>query len=115
MNQLNSLIIEGQIENVIPKAESYHGFEKTEILISVERERKIDGKIVEEWDVFRCVCYDKCSKFVRRLFVGDTVRIIGSVRQDIESSYAFIEVEHISIKDYEKEIQLYKEIKQEVA
>lgn len=115
MNQLNSLIIEGQIENVVPKSESYYDFEKTEILISVERERKIDGKVVEEWDVFRCVCCGKFSKFVRRLFMGDKVRIIGNLRQDLESTYAFIEVEHISIEDYEKEIQLLKEINKEVA
>lgn len=101
MNNINSLIIEGKIEE-IQKGET-----KTVCKISTERFFKnSSGYTVKETSIFECLFYGNLAELVnKKCDVGRCVRIVGRLRQDIfinemgkKESQTVIISEHLEIK-----------------
>lgn len=107
MNQLNSLIIEGNCVEKATISEPKAGFKVCKFSVGVNRLFKNqNGEEVNEVSYFDAECYGKLAEMCEgRLEKGKGVRIVGRMKQDRWTdktgktlSRVFIVCEHIEFK-----------------
>ena len=106
MNQLNSLILEGNLEGLVKYSEGDSGTGQASFTISVRRYYKgNDGNKVEEVSYFDVEAYGKTVDLMRKAREHQGLRLVGklkqAVREDEEGdtrSRVFIVAEHIERK-----------------
>lgn len=106
MNQLNSLIVEGNLEGSVRYSEGDSDIGKASFTISVRRYYKTkDENNVEEVSYFDVEAYGKTVDLIRKAREHQGLRIVGklkqAVREDEEGdtrSRVFIVAEHIELK-----------------
>jgi single-stranded DNA-binding protein len=103
MNQLNSLILEGELQKKEP-------FDKG-VVITVSSSsvfEDADDKIVTSVSAFECECYGNFADFVNRIEVGRGVRLVGHLKQKFfeedgkQKSKVVIICEHLEVKPHSK-------------
>lgn len=104
MNQLNQLILEGNIVKDFEITEPREGFKVGKFTVAVNRNyRNAHGETVVEVNYFDCEVYGEYTANIqRKYFKGAGLRIVGRLKQDRWSdengkkhSKVFVVVEHI--------------------
>ena len=107
MNQLNSLIIEGNCVDKATVSEPEAGFKVCKFTVGVNRLFKnLNGEEVSEVSYFDAECYGKMAEICEgRIEKGKGLRIVGRMKQDRWTdptgknlSKVFIVCEHIEFK-----------------
>ena len=106
MNQLNSLILEGNLEGSVKYSEGDSGTGQASFTISVRRYYKgKDGDNVEEVSYFDIEAYGAMVNLMRKAKEHQGVRIVGKLKQTVSEdeegdtrSRVFIVAEHIELK-----------------
>jgi len=103
MNQLNCLILEGELQ----KKESIDNG----VVITVTSSRVFkdaDDKIVTSVSAFECECYGNFADFANRIEVGSGVRLVGHLKQKFyeedgqKKSKVVVICEHLEVKPHSK-------------
>lgn len=83
MNQLNSIILEGNVTRKAEINQTPHGFKACKIPIAVNRFYKsIDGKRVQEVSFFDVEAFGKLADFSEKnVEIGRGIRIVGRLKQ----------------------------------
>ena len=84
MNQLNSIILEGNLVEDCGVSEPVAGFLVGKMPLGVERFYKNrDGEMVKELSVFDIECYGKMAEFAgEKAKKGRGIRVVGRLKQD---------------------------------
>ena len=106
MNQLNSIILEGNLEGSVKYSEGDSGIGRASFTISVKRyyERK-DGDNAEEVSYFDVEAYGNIIDLLRKAKEHQGLRVVGRLKQSVKEdeegdtrSRVFIVAEHIEFK-----------------
>ena len=104
MNQMNQLILEGNIVKDFEITEPREGFKVGRFTVAVNRNyRNAHGETVAEVNYFDCEVYGEyAGNIQRKCFKGANLRIVGRLKQDRwkdengkSRSKVFVVVEHI--------------------
>lgn len=106
MNQLNSIILEGNLEGSIKYSEGDSGIGQASFTISVRRfYRSKDGENTEEVSYFDVEVYGNMVDLVRKAKEHQVLRIVGRLKQSVKEddegdtrSRVFVVAEHIEFK-----------------
>lgn len=106
MNQLNSLILEGNLEGSIKYSEGDSGIGKASFTISVKRYYKgKDGDNVEEVSYFDVEAYGNTVDLLRKAREHQGLRVVGRLKQSVKEddegdtrSRVFVVAEHLELK-----------------
>jgi single-strand DNA-binding protein len=106
MNQLNSLILEGNLEGSVKYSEGDSGIGKASFTISVKRYCKNrDGEGMEEISYFDAEAYGNMVDLMRKAREHQGLRLVGRLKQTVweddegnTRSRVFIVAEHIELK-----------------
>lgn len=112
MNQINSLILEGNAVKDIEVIEPMAGFKVGKFTLGVSRwykNRNDEG--VEDISYFDCECYGRAAEvFKDKIIKGRGVRVVGRLKQERwenadgkSSSRVFIVCEHVELLPHKKE------------
>lgn len=117
MNQLNSLIIEGNLVADATITEPAQGFKVCKFSVGVNRySRNANGEDVNEASFFDVEAYGKMAEYAEKhAQKGRGVRIVGRLKQDRwtdgekNCSRVYVVAEHIEYKPVKKEEQKQSE------
>lgn len=106
MNQLNSIILEGNISRKAELTQPFEGFKVCKFPIAVNRKSKTpSGEIHEEVSFFDVEAYGKMAETaVKWCDKGKGVRVVGRLKQNrweennVKKSKVYIVAEHIEYK-----------------
>ena len=106
MNQLNSLILEGNLESSVKYSEGDSGIGQASFTISVRRFYKgKDGDSAEEVSYFNVEAYGNMANFMRKAREHQGLRVVGRLKQSVweddegdTRSRVFVVAEHIELK-----------------
>jgi single-stranded DNA-binding protein len=106
MNQLNSLILEGNLEGSVKYSEGDSGIGQASFTISVRRFYKgKDGENAEEVSYFDVEAYGNTVNLMRRSKEHQGLRIVGRLKQSVKEddeghtcSKVFVVAEHIELR-----------------
>ena len=103
MNQLNSLILEGELQKKEPFGDGIV------ITISSSRVSKdAEDKIVTSVSAFECECYGSLADFVNKIEVGRGIRLVGHLKQKFfeedgkQKSKVVVICEHLEVRLHSK-------------
>jgi len=106
MNQLNSLILEGNLEGSVKYSEGDSGIGQASFTISVKRFYKTkDGNNAEEVSYFDAEAYGNMVDLMRKSKEHQGLRVVGRLKQSLweddegdTRSRVFVVAEHIELK-----------------
>jgi len=106
MNQLNSIILEGNLEGLVKYSEGDSGTVQVSFTISVRRFYKSkDGDNAEEVSYFDVQAYGNIVNLMRKAREHQDLRLVGRLKQSVKEdeegdtrSRVFIVAEHIEFK-----------------
>lgn len=106
MNQLNSIILEGNLEGSVKYSEGDSGTGQASFTISVRRFYKSkDGDNAEEVSYFDVQAYGNIINLMRKAREHQDLRLVGRLKQSVKEdeegdtrSRVFIVAEHIEFK-----------------
>ena len=106
MNQLNSIILEGNLEGSVKYSEGDSGIGRASFTISVKRYYKgKDGDNAEEVSYFDVEAYGSIIDLLRKAKEHQGLRVVGRLKQSVKEdeegdtrSRVFIVAEHIEFK-----------------
>lgn len=106
MNQLNSIILEGNLEGSVKYSEGDSGIGLASFTISVKRYYNgKDGNSVEEVSYFDVEAYGSIIDLLRKAKEHQDLRVVGRLKQSVKEdeegdtrSRVFIVAEHIEFK-----------------
>ena len=106
MNQLNSLILEGNLEGSVKYSEGDSGIGQASFTISVRRYYKgKDGGNTEEVSYFDVQAYGNMTDLMRKAKERQGLRVVGRLKQSVweddeghTCSKVFVVAEHIELK-----------------
>ena len=106
MNQLNSLILEGNLEGSVKYSEGDSGIGQASFTISVRRYyRGKDGGNTEEVSYFDVQAYGNMVDLMRKAQEHQGLRVVGRLKQSVweddegdTRSRVFVVAEHIELK-----------------
>lgn len=106
MNQLNSIILEGNLEGSVKYSEGDSGIGQASFTISVRRFYKSkDGDSAEEVSYFDVEAYGNMANFMRKAKEHQGLRVVGRLKQSVwedsegdTRSRVFVVAEHIELK-----------------
>lgn len=106
MNQLNSLILEGNLEGSVKYSEGDSGIGQASFSISVRRfYRSKDGENAEEVSYFDVQAYGNMVDLMRKAKEHQGLRIVGRLKQSVKEddeghtcSKVFVVAEHIELR-----------------
>lgn len=106
MNQLNSLILEGNLEGSVKYSEGDSGIGQASFSISVRRfYRSKDGENAEEVSYFDVQAYGNTVNLMRKAKEHQGLRIVGRLKQSVKEddeghtcSKVFVVAEHIELR-----------------
>lgn len=106
MNQLNSIILEGNLEGSVKYFEGDSGIGQASFTISVRRHYKgKDGDSAEEVSYFDVEVYGNLVDFMRKAREHQGLRVVGRLKQSVKEddegdtrSRVFIVAQHIELK-----------------
>lgn len=81
MNQLNSIILEGNLVKKPEKVDFPGGGEVSRFTIGVNRVNKINGKNVPEVSYIDCEAFGIIANSMQKKERGDGVRVVGRLKQ----------------------------------
>jgi len=113
MNQLNSIILEGNVVKKAVLSEPATGFVVCKFPLAVNRKTKTpDGEQKEEVSYFDVETYgemaEKCSRFCDK---GQGIRVVGRLKQsrwkekDVSKSKVFVVAEHVEYKFHKPKVE----------
>lgn len=108
MNNLNSIILEGDITKTGEIAQFADGQHQLEITIAIKRQyRKRDGSLADETSEFNVIAYGNVADFLaKKGVVGQGIRVVGRLTQvkweadGRQQSAVKVIAEHIEFKSY---------------
>lgn len=116
MNQLNSLIIEGNVVNdKVEVIESTAGFQVAEFSVGVNRYYKnANNENVNEVSFFDIKCYGVLAKYAADKCVkGRTIRVVGRLKQErwvnddnVNCSKIYVVAEHLEFMPIKKTVEV---------
>lgn len=106
MNQLNSLILEGNLEGSVKYSEGDSGIGKASFTISVKRYyKRKDGDNAEEVSYFDVEAYGNLVDLMRKAREHQGLRVVGRLKQSVweddegdTRSHVFVVAEHIELR-----------------
>lgn len=113
MNQLNSLIIEGNLVADATIREPAPGFKVCKFSVGVNRYSKVNGEAVNEVSFFDVEAYGNLAEYAEKHAAkGKGVRIVGRLKQDRwtdgenkNCSRVYVVAEHIEYKPMIKQAE----------